>query len=172
MEQKTASNGGPDRRARNVGSRKRARAFPKGRQFEDARASRGARTAWLPASSSRSPHRVPASDPGSLSLSLGPASARALRGDAPAAGGGLRGRDLLFPFRRGEGGRDTAPAHDHPRLRLRSPASSRERRRCSRRSRRARTPRTVRVLTGALHGPLRHGAGLRGRPSACRLRHG
>jgi formate dehydrogenase beta subunit len=37
VEQKTASNGGgPDRPARNVGSRKRARAFPKGRQFEDA----------------------------------------------------------------------------------------------------------------------------------------
>ena len=35
MEQKTASNGGPDRPAGNVGSRKRARAFPKGRQFED-----------------------------------------------------------------------------------------------------------------------------------------
>ena len=34
MEQKTASNGGPDRPARNVGSRKRARAFPKGRQLD------------------------------------------------------------------------------------------------------------------------------------------
>src|SRR6478672_3219635 len=30
VEQKTATNGGPDRRALNVGSRKRARAFPKG----------------------------------------------------------------------------------------------------------------------------------------------
>jgi len=36
VEQKTASNGGPDRPAHNGGSRKRARAFPKGRQFEDA----------------------------------------------------------------------------------------------------------------------------------------
>ena len=35
MEQKTASNGGPDRPAFNVGSRKRARAFPKGRQLDD-----------------------------------------------------------------------------------------------------------------------------------------
>jgi NADH:ubiquinone oxidoreductase subunit F (NADH-binding)/NADH:ubiquinone oxidoreductase subunit E len=35
VERKTASNGGPDRPAHNVGSRKRARAFPKGRQFED-----------------------------------------------------------------------------------------------------------------------------------------
>ena len=34
MEQKATSNGGPDRPARNVGSRKRARAFPKGRQLE------------------------------------------------------------------------------------------------------------------------------------------
>ena len=34
MEQKTATNGGPERRALNVGSRKRARAFPKGRQLE------------------------------------------------------------------------------------------------------------------------------------------
>ncbi len=34
MEQKTANNGGPDRPARNVGSRKRARAFPKGRQLD------------------------------------------------------------------------------------------------------------------------------------------
>ncbi|MGA8433342.1 MAG: NAD(P)H-dependent oxidoreductase subunit E [Methyloceanibacter sp.] len=34
MEQKTATNGGPDRRALNVGSRKRARAFPKGRQLD------------------------------------------------------------------------------------------------------------------------------------------
>ena len=33
MEQKT-ENGGPDRPARNVGSRKRARAFPKGRQLD------------------------------------------------------------------------------------------------------------------------------------------
>ena len=34
MEQKAATNGGPDRRALNVGSRKRARAFPKGRQLD------------------------------------------------------------------------------------------------------------------------------------------
>ena len=34
VEQKTATNGGPDRPARNVGSRKRARAFPKGRQLD------------------------------------------------------------------------------------------------------------------------------------------
>ena len=34
MEQKTPSGGGPDRPARHVGSRKRARAFPKGRQLD------------------------------------------------------------------------------------------------------------------------------------------
>jgi formate dehydrogenase beta subunit len=34
VEQKAATNGGPDRRALNVGSRKRARAFPKGRQLD------------------------------------------------------------------------------------------------------------------------------------------
>jgi formate dehydrogenase len=34
VEQKTANNGDPDRPARNVGSRKRARAFPKGRQLD------------------------------------------------------------------------------------------------------------------------------------------
>jgi formate dehydrogenase len=34
VEQKTPSNGGPDRPARHVGSRKRARAFPKGRQLD------------------------------------------------------------------------------------------------------------------------------------------
>ena len=34
MAQKIANNGGPDRPARNVGSRKRARAFPKGRQLD------------------------------------------------------------------------------------------------------------------------------------------
>jgi len=34
VEQKTPRNGGPDRPARNVGSRKRARAFPKGRQLD------------------------------------------------------------------------------------------------------------------------------------------
>ena len=34
MEQKTPSNGGPDRPARHVGSRKRARGFPKGRQLD------------------------------------------------------------------------------------------------------------------------------------------
>jgi formate dehydrogenase beta subunit len=34
VEQKTAANGGPDRRALNIGSRKRARAFPKGRQLD------------------------------------------------------------------------------------------------------------------------------------------
>ena len=34
MEQKTPSSGGPDRPARHAGSRKRARAFPKGRQLD------------------------------------------------------------------------------------------------------------------------------------------
>ena len=34
MEQKTPTNGGPDRPARHVGSRKRARGFPKGRQLD------------------------------------------------------------------------------------------------------------------------------------------
>ncbi len=34
MEQQTPNNGGPDRPARHVGSRKRARAFPKGRQLD------------------------------------------------------------------------------------------------------------------------------------------
>jgi NADH:ubiquinone oxidoreductase subunit F (NADH-binding)/NADH:ubiquinone oxidoreductase subunit E len=34
VEQKTSSGGGPDRPARHVGSRKRARAFPKGRQLD------------------------------------------------------------------------------------------------------------------------------------------
>ena len=34
VEQKTPSNGGPDRAARHAGSRKRARAFPKGRQLD------------------------------------------------------------------------------------------------------------------------------------------
>jgi len=34
VEQKTPGNGGPDRPARRVGSRKRARAFPKGRQLD------------------------------------------------------------------------------------------------------------------------------------------
>jgi formate dehydrogenase beta subunit len=34
VEQKTAGDGGPDRPARHVGSRKRARAFPKGRQLD------------------------------------------------------------------------------------------------------------------------------------------
>jgi len=34
VEQKTPSGGGPDRPARRVGSRKRARAFPKGRQLD------------------------------------------------------------------------------------------------------------------------------------------
>jgi formate dehydrogenase beta subunit len=34
VEQRTATSGGPDRRALNVGSRKRARAFPKGRQLD------------------------------------------------------------------------------------------------------------------------------------------
>ena len=34
MGQTTATNGGQDRRALNVGSRKRARAFPKGRQLD------------------------------------------------------------------------------------------------------------------------------------------
>jgi formate dehydrogenase len=35
VEQKTSFNGGPERPARNVGSRKRARAFPKGRQLDE-----------------------------------------------------------------------------------------------------------------------------------------
>src|SRR4029079_13349021 len=34
VAQKIATNGGPDRPARNVGARKRARAFPKGRQLD------------------------------------------------------------------------------------------------------------------------------------------
>ena len=34
VEQKTPGDGGPDRPARHVGSRKRARGFPKGRQLD------------------------------------------------------------------------------------------------------------------------------------------
>ena len=39
-----------------------------------------------------------------------------LRRNASASSRGLRGRDVLFPFRRREGGGDSAAAHDHPRL--------------------------------------------------------
>ena len=84
-------------------------------------------------------------------------------GDAAGAGGGLRGRDLLCPFRRRQDDDAAAGAH---RAGLRQPdlRDARRGERCCEGcaaelgARRAGGP-------GALHGPLRAGAGRRGRPS-------
>ena len=62
------------------------------------------------AAPARSPDRAPAPDPGPLRPSLGRASRRARRRDEAGARRSLRGRDLLRPFRRGEGGRGRAAA--------------------------------------------------------------
>ena len=61
----------------------------------------------------RPAHRVPAPDPGQISLSVGAPSAGAGRRDAAGAGRSLRGRLVLRPFRRGQGRRSrTGANHD------------------------------------------------------------
>ena len=87
---------------------RRPRRTPKGRQvdpraLDEVRALLGERVA--PA---RSADRASASDPGPLRPSRRRASRRAGAGDEARAHRGLRGRDLLRPFRCGEGGRDAA----------------------------------------------------------------
>ena len=114
MEEKTQDgSGGPDRPARHVGSRKRARAFPKGRQLETDALQE---IKELLGDKPRRPdllieylhliqdryHYI---------------SARHLRAlceemRLPQAAV-LRGRDLLCPFRRGERGRDSSPSNHH-----------------------------------------------------------
>ena len=126
-------------------------------------ARRGARAARRPAAPARPADRAPAPDPGPLRPSLGRASRRAGRGDAPRPDRGLRGRDLLRPLRRGQGGRDAAAAADRPGLRQPDLRADRARRRCWRRCATGSIPTAVRVVRGALHGPLRHRAGRRGR---------
>ena len=103
-------------------------------------------------------------------LSAG-APPRARRGDAPRPGRGLGGRDLLRPFRRGEGRRDPAAAPSPSGSATCSPASSPAPRRSSRRCAPAPTRPRVRVVARALHGPLRRGADGRGRPLPRRPRH-
>ncbi len=62
--------------------------------------------------------RASASDPGPIRPSLERASRGAGGRDEAGADRGLRGRDLLRPFRRGEGRRDAAAAGDGARLRF------------------------------------------------------
>ena len=80
-------------------------AHPKGRQVDPAGARRSAGAADRPAAPARSADRASASDPGPLRPSVRRASHRARRRDEDGADRGLRGRDVLFAFRRGEGRR-------------------------------------------------------------------
>ncbi len=71
-----------------------------------------------PAAPARPAHRASASHSGSLRASLRRASRCVGAGDEACFDRGLRGRDLLRPFRRGEGGRHAAACGDGPGLRF------------------------------------------------------
>ena len=123
------------------------------------------RAAGRRAAPPRSADRASAPDPGPLRLPFREPSRGARGGDAPRHGRGLRGRDLLRPFRRGHGGREPAAAADGARLRqpdLRMPRRAGAAGRAAEGGGRRRAG-----GAGALHGPLRGGAGGRGRPSPC-----
>ena len=95
-----------------------AAAHAEGPSGRSAGARRGARAAHRPAAPARSADRASASDPGPVRPSLRRASRRARRRDEAGADRGLRGRDLLRAFRRGEGRRDAAAAGHRARLRF------------------------------------------------------
>ena len=92
------------------------------------------------------------------------ASRRARRRDEARADRGLRGRDLLRAFRRGEGRRAAAAAGHRARVRLAVLRDGGRRASARRICRHARPGRARRAR--ALHGRLRPRAGLRGRPRA------
>ena len=117
----------------------RGRDRPKGRPARRRGARRGPPPPRRPAAPARPPDRVPAPDPGRARPPLRGAPPRPRRGAAPRPGRGLGGRDLLRPFRRGEGRRGPAAAAHRPGLRL-ALLRARRRRRPSRRA--ARGPRS------------------------------
>ena len=123
-----------------------------------------------PAAPPRFADRISAPHPGPLPLDLGASLEGAMRGAASAPSSGLRGGDLLRPFRRAEGGRGPAPAHDHTGMRFHHLRHQG----CRSLVRGAQVPRRSRKgarAARALHGPLRHGAGRGGRALFRRSRH-
>ncbi len=111
--------------------RKRAKATPKGRQVDPIAAHEVEAAARRPAAASRPADRAPAPHPGQVPPDLGRASCRARRRDEAVVRRGVRDRDLLRAFRRGEGGRAGHPAAHHPRLRLSDLRHAGRRRSCS-----------------------------------------
>ena len=109
------TNGG---RAANGDGRRRPRRTPKGRQVDPTALDEVCALLGDALAPARSADRASASDPGPLRPSLGRASRRARRRDEARAGRGLRGRDLLRAFRRGEGRRDAAAAGHGARVRF------------------------------------------------------
>ena len=98
--------------------RKRAKSTPKGRQVDPHRRPRDRASARRPAAAARSPDRASAPDPGQISPDFGRPSRSPCRRDEAVVCGGVRDRDLLRAFRRGEGRRARYRAADHSRLRL------------------------------------------------------
>ena len=144
------------------GRRNAPAAHAQGPPGRPAGARRNARAARRPAAPPRSPDRASASDPGRVRPPLRRASRRAGAGDEAGADRSVRGRDLLRPFRRGEGRRDAAASRHRARVRFavlrhggrRASAAEPAEQARPRRARRAR----------ALHGRLRPRAGRRRRP--------
>ncbi len=161
-------------RARRVGAQCHERSRRQARQrtppaAEDAQgpsgrpagARRGARAARRPRAPARPLDRAPAPDPGPLRPSRGRAPCGAGAGDEACAHRGLRGRDLLRPFRRGEGRRQGAAAGYRARVRQPQLRHGRGRAVARRAAGQARPERPRRAR--AVHGRLRPCAGVRGR---------
>ena len=107
-----------DDQAPRVGTAQPPAADPQGPPGRPAGARRGARAARRAPAPARPPDRAPASDPGPLRPPLGRPPCRAGAGDEARAHRGVRGRDLLRPFRRGEGRRDAAARRHRAGVRL------------------------------------------------------
>ncbi len=146
------------------GGRRRPPRTPKGRQV-DLQALEEVRALLIdqPAPA-RSADRAPAPDPGPLRPSLRGASHGAGERDEACAHRGLRGRDLLRAFRRGEGRRDAAAGRHRARVRFIVVRACRRRTPSRRFAEKARRQSARRAC--AVHGRLRPRAGLRRRPCA------
>ena len=98
--------------------RKRAKSTPKGRQIDPQAAEEIALLLGRPAAAARPADRASAPHPGQIPADFRGASGGAGRRDEARLRRGVRDRDLLRAFRRGEGGRARHRAADHPGLRF------------------------------------------------------
>ncbi len=150
-------------------SRQRKREAPKGRARRRRGARCGARAARRRAAPARPADRAPAPAPGSLRPAVGRPPRGARGRDEPGADRGLRGRHLLSPLRRGQGRRGGAGRADGARLRR---PVVRDGRRARPAAAPAGDPGPGRARhRGAVHRPLRTGAGGGGRPACGGARH-